>query len=100
VLGAAVAATAAVTFGSAGIAQACTDGSDPITACVYVQNNTGYTVYSSGGNLGAQTIGDGTTFSDAVPYGDAFNLPTLREYRAGISRDRVNRSHRSGPLAI
>ena len=74
VLGAVVAATAAVTFGSAGIAQACTDGSDPITSCVYVQNNTGYTVYSSGGNLGAQTIGDGTTFSDAVPYGDEFNF--------------------------
>ena len=76
VLGAVVAATAAVTFGSAGIAQACEDNNTtaPFTSCVYVQNNTGYTVYSSGGNLGAQTIGDGTTFSDAVPMGDEFSF--------------------------
>ena len=77
-LGAAVAATAAVTFGSAGIAQACVSnqsgGDSAYSSCAYVLNNTGYTVYSSGGNLGAQTIGDGTTFSDAVTMGSEFSF--------------------------
>lgn len=78
VLGAAIAATAAVTFGSAGIAQACDSnqagGESVYTSCAYVQNNTGYTVYSSGGNLGAQAIATGATFGDAVPMGSEYNF--------------------------
>jgi len=86
-MGAAIAATAAVTFGSAGIAQACTDGSYPFTACVYVQNNTGYTVYSTGGTSTAgATLGDSATFTYNVPMGESviftFTMPENTSYAA------------------
>jgi hypothetical protein len=64
-LGAAVAATAAVTFGSAGIASAvyCADEVGCVTA--QVVNNTGYTVYSSGGTTTAnQPLASGSTLVD------------------------------------
>ncbi len=64
VLGAAVTAAAAVTCWSAGIASAC---ADPSIGCATakVLNNTGYTVYSSGGTTTAnQPLANGSTFVD------------------------------------
>ena len=65
---AAVAAVATVTYGSVGVAQACTPSeSAPFTSCAYVQNNTGYTVYSyGGGSTPDQPLANGATFAQAV----------------------------------
>lgn len=81
VVGSAVAAVAAVTFGNAGIASACTPSeSAPFTACAYVTNNTGYTVYSYGGtSTPGATITNGATFQASVVMGDeviyTFTMP-------------------------
>jgi len=81
VLGSAVAAISAVTFGNAGIASACTpSASAPFTACAYVMNNTGYTVYSYGGtSTPGATITNGATFQASVVMGDeviyTFTMP-------------------------
>ncbi|MGV1006838.1 MAG: hypothetical protein ACOYEV_19200 [Candidatus Nanopelagicales bacterium] len=81
VLGAAVAATATVTYGSAGIAQACTPSeTSPFTSCAYVDNNTGYTVFSTGGTTTAnQPLSNGGTFVASVQMGQevifTFTMP-------------------------
>jgi hypothetical protein len=68
VLIAGIATVATVTYGSVGVAQACTpSASAPFTSCAYVQNNTGYTVYSyGGGSTPDQPLANGATFAQAV----------------------------------
>jgi len=66
-LGAAVAATAAVTFGSAGIASAC---GEPIgSQCNYIDNATGYTIYYE--NNGSTPIYNGTVANYTTLYGES-----------------------------
>ena len=78
---AAVAAVAAVTYGYAGTASACTPSETaPFTSCAYVLNNTGYTVYSFGGtSTPGATITSGATFQASVVMGDeviyTFTMP-------------------------